>query len=110
MESVSPDPVPPVEGVGDRVEVSLLGEGMVEGGIEDRDLWHPWPEGLTDGDDAPEGVRVVEGCEFDPVLAPAGHVAVDQHRAAEVSATVDDTVDHGVDRTAPVARAPTHGA
>ena len=70
------------------------GEIGVEGGVEDRDVWHPRqrPAGCLDPGDAG---WVVQRRQRDQVTQGPNHVVIDHGRLGESDAAVDDPVSHG---------------
>ena len=95
VEAVAPHPVLLIEGVGDTVEVRVLGHGLVEGRIEHGDLRNALPQRCAAGENARDIRRVVG--ERRTCLHRAQHVLVDQDGLGEALAAVDDAMADGTD-------------
>jgi hypothetical protein len=68
MKSVTTNVVASIQVIGHGVEVCILRDGMVEGGIKNCDLRQPWTEDLPRRQNTLDVVRVVQRSQFDAFL------------------------------------------
>ena len=97
VKSIAPDAMTAVEMVGQRVEVSVLGNRRVKSGIEYRHLRRRLAEDLPQGPNSAQVIGIMEGREVDAVLDPLQHLIVDDGRFLEKLAAMHDTVSRGMD-------------
>src|SRR5512133_3460401 len=86
-----------VEMIGQRVEVSVIGNRRVKSGIEYCDLRRRPAEDLPQGPDSTQVVGIMEGREVDAVLDSLQHLIVDHGRFLEKLAAMHDTVSRRMD-------------
>jgi hypothetical protein len=89
VKAEATDPVSLGQLVGDPIDVCVLGERGVKGGIEGRHQRNVSPERGAAGADPGEAWAVVQGCQLLQRLDGAGHRAVDHGRLHEALAPVD---------------------
>jgi hypothetical protein len=68
VKAISPDVVPSIELVRDRVEICDLGERVMKRRVEHGDLWHPGTQHGARRGDASEVVRIVQRGQIDQIL------------------------------------------
>jgi len=83
VKSIAPDAMTAVEMVGQRVEVSVLGNRRVKSGIEYCDLRRRLAEDLPQCPNSAKVVGVMERREVDAVLDSFQHLIVDVDRFLE---------------------------
>ncbi len=96
MKSVPPNLVAPIKMVRQGVEISLLGQGMMEGSIEYRDLRNIFSEQIAGGQDTFHVIRIVQRCKINAVFNPLQHAVVDQGRFFEQLSAMDYAMSDGV--------------
>ena len=95
MEAVATDSVPLAPFAGHGIREGVRRQGLVEGGVEDRDL-RGRGEGGAGGADPREVAGVVQRREGHEVLDRVDDGVVDDRGGAEEVAAVDDPVAHGI--------------
>ncbi len=96
METISPDLVLLIIGVGKPVHISLLRHGLVECCVK-----HPYHRGI--GHQLPAGIdpdqvgRIVQGCQVIAFFHRLQHLIRDDHGLGEFLSPMDYPVSHGPD-------------
>jgi hypothetical protein len=87
VESVAPNAVAPIEMMRDGIQVSLLGNGMMERRIENCYLGDGFTKEFARRHDAFNIVGIVEGREIDAVFDSLYHLIVNDSRFLETPCT-----------------------
>ena len=80
VKSIAADAVPAVEMIGNGIQISLLGDGMMERGIEYRDLRRILAEQFPRRLNALYVIGIVQRRQIDAVFDPFQHLIVDERR------------------------------
>src|SRR5271157_749491 len=96
MKTVAADAVPPVEVVGDGVQVSLLRNRVVKRSIEHSHLGNIFAKKLARRNDALNVLGIMKRSKLNAVFNPLQDLAVDQRRLREHLAAVHNAMPNGV--------------
>src|SRR5579862_6359 len=77
VKSVAPDPVPPVQVIGNCVEISLLGQRMMKCCIENGDLRNIFTEKIASRQNALHIIWIMQRRQVDTVIDSFEHSIVD---------------------------------
>jgi hypothetical protein len=92
MEAVSANPVPPIEVIRYRVQVSLLRNRVMKRRIEHGYLWNVFAKEFSRSHDALAVVRIVQRRKINAVFNPLQDLPVDKGRLGEQLAAVHNAM------------------
>src|SRR6185369_17562954 len=96
VESITPNLVSPIELIGDRIQISSLGQRLMKRGIENRDLGQSRSEELARGLNAFYVRGVVQRRKVDAILDAAQDFVVYQNRVSESLTAVNHAMSDGM--------------
>src|SRR5215471_1491349 len=96
MKSVSPDAVPPIEMIGNGIEVGLLRKGMMERSIEYRHLGNVFAQEFAGCLNTLDVIRIMKRREIDAILDPFQHPIVNQGGFLEQLPAMHHAVPHRI--------------
>lgn len=96
VEAVAPNLVATIELIGDRVEVTALGQRLMKRRIEDCYLRKPGSEKMSRGLNALDVRGIVQRRQLDAVFDASHDFVGDQHRVSKTLSSVNDAMSGGV--------------
>ena len=100
VKAVTPDAMPAIQLIRNRVDVRHLGQCVMERGVEDGHARSRSPKNSSRCSNARDVVRIVQGREIDEILELTDDCVVDERRFGESLAPMHHPMTNGVDRLA----------